>query len=474
VKVIYPSPEQVHVLVHAEFGHGHAMVSSAAGGGKTFVLKAAAKKTRGRNLFCSFNTHNVEAIQGALPWGWDALTIHGLGQRALGSLCPAGVGVNALKYRNLASCELSRRGLADDDGSMARTVDTLVRYAHVTLTDPTAIDPEDSDPIRSVLQDVVRAGELAARAGEASFTDMLHLPLKLRLPLKQYDNVFVDECQDLSVAQRKLVLASVAPGGRLLMVGDERQAIQAFAGADTSSIARMVEETNAQTMTLATCYRCPVSHIELARSIVSHIWPADGAIEGTIDHIGIADLPRLVTDGDLILCRITSPLVDACIELNARGLDARVKGVELGEGIVALLRRVNALYRPGVNGLEKALDSHLAMQSLALGAAGKDRVKILYDQARCLNAITRAKRPGTLPELEAAITAMFSAETSAIRLATIHGAKGSEADRVFILDSPPRKPRLDWMQIQERNLNYVGLTRARKALYFVEGRHAIA
>jgi superfamily I DNA/RNA helicase len=57
-----------------------------------------------------------------------------------------------------------------------------------------------------------------------------------------------------------------------------------------------------------------------------------------------------------------------------------------------------------------------------------------------------------------------------IVLSTIHKAKGSEADRVFVLrrDLMPSKfAKQDWELQQEINLQYVCYTRAKKELVFI-------
>jgi len=65
-----------------------------------------------------------------------------------------------------------------------------------------------------------------------------------------------------------------------------------------------------------------------------------------------------------------------------------------------------------------------------------------------------------------------SAKKGAIKLSTIHRAKGLEEDRVFVLDYdklPMGRPRQkDWEKVQEINLKYVAITRAKSSLYLVE------
>jgi hypothetical protein len=56
------------------------------------------------------------------------------------------------------------------------------------------------------------------------FTDMIYLPNILNLKSETYDFVLIDECQDLSVCQRLLMLKAMKPEtGRFIAVGDPHQ-----------------------------------------------------------------------------------------------------------------------------------------------------------------------------------------------------------------------------------------------------------
>ena len=58
----------------------------------------------------------------------------------------------------------------------------------------------------------------------------------------------------------------------------------------------------------------------------------------------------------------------------------------------------------------------------------------------------------------------------AIKISTIHRAKGLENNRVFILEynKLPYRRDLEWQNIQERNLHYVAVTRPKEELYLCE------
>jgi hypothetical protein len=136
---------------------------------------------------------------------------------------------------------------------------------------------------------------------------MMFLPTYLTLAVPQFDWRFIYECQDLNVAQRELVLRLRAPGGRMLFIGDPRQSIMAFAGADSSSYARILTATGAREFPLSVCYRCPTTHLDLARQEVPEIEARPGAPRGTIASVPEAALPELVGAGEPTPTGMSSP-----------------------------------------------------------------------------------------------------------------------------------------------------------------------
>src|SRR5690606_29866931 len=134
------------------------------------------------------------------------------------------------------------------------------------------------------------------------FTDMIYFPVMKNVRMPQYDWVFVDECQDLNAAQRELFLKCLKPGGRFVAVGDPRQAIYGFAGADVKSFNLLKSIPNTTQLPLSVCYRCDSSIINLAKTLVPQIEAKDGAESGTVDNDASI---RNVEDGDMIICRVT-------------------------------------------------------------------------------------------------------------------------------------------------------------------------
>lgn len=77
----------------------------------------------------------------------------------------------------------------------------------------------------------------------------------------------------------------------------------------------------------------------------------------------------------------------------------------------------------------------------------------------------------SLHGLEKIIDDMFAEKSNATVLATVHKAKGLEADRVWWLNRsqcPSRYAKKEWQMQQEANICYVAATRAKRELYFIE------
>lgn len=472
-------------------GSGDLVINATAGSGKTFTLVEIAKRLHSERVcFLAFNKHIVEELQKRLPSTIAVKTIHSLGYSALLKTGKKFKAPNDSKYRKICG-EIAIRVLKITDISLRFTITQelkeISRFARLSLTDPSntrlllamiaRFELEVTEPklVLPYIGEVLEKGERIARySGEIDFTDMIWLPHLWHLKTPTYDVVLVDEAQDLNEAQLQLVQKCRGRGGRLIFCGDENQAIMAFAGANCDSMERIMQATKATVLPLSICYRCPVSHVNLARRIVPEIEPAPGAIEGIIEIIQESEISYKVQEGDLILCRMTAPLVSLCIDLIRQTIPARVKGRDISKQLTAVVQDIAA--QPGFRyarfghflvkyqsdktaKLEQREDSEQAIESLA------DKCNGIYACYESLNC----KDVGDLCE---EIEELFSDDRPSVQLSTVHRAKGLENERVFIVK--PDKLPLKWkgqteeQLIQELNLKFVALTRAKKALFFVE------
>lgn len=337
--------------------------------------------------------------------------------------------------------------------------------------------------VKAILQQGIA---LAKKAKEYDFTDMIWLPSSqaMNLQPKTYDWVLVDEAQDLSPAQRELVLKARKANGHFIAVGDRKQAIYGFAGASLRSIDEIIEATGAVEMPLSICYRCPKSVIDLANTIWAGTEARPNAPEGTLERIAKDKVESLVQPGDLILCRLTAPLVEKCLELLRKGIRANVRGKDLGSQFMTLLENIKKashvsdtqLFLDLVN-VASAYERH-QIQLLSRNLDENEmKIDSLQDKMATLLALYEAYLDqagdyGSLAGFQDYIKAFFADDPSAqIILSTGHRAKGLEYKRVFILQSdklPHPKAKTLEAITQEYNLMYVMYTRAMEALYLVQ------
>lgn len=514
--MLKPSKYQQAIYEWQETGSGDAFVSAAAGSGKTSTLVELAKRLpihlQQDAVFVAFNKHIAEELASRLPRGVKAATIHSLGMQALRNHLRPGSGwkVDGAKYRSIIRLWLLGKGVSCYDKQFGEAVDTvgdLVRYAMVTLA-----DPDDSAAMLTLAAQYgvsLPFPELQARGvgtildwgikgtpsrdpktGSTyslkecvSFDDMIYLPNRLDLPVKQYQMLYVDEAQDLNEAQTQLVLKMRAPGGRIVFVGDPRQSIYAFCGANSDSVERIIAKTGAAVLPLNVCYRCPRSHLKLAQEIVPSIEAHDSAPEGVTGDIQQDQLSSAVRAGDLILCRCTAPLISLVFELLAAGVAAKVRGRDIGASLVKIIDIVEKApeyhfeefvasleaYRAGqVNALSQRDGTEMQIESLC------DRVDSLIaihanlaGQGRCSNA----------GDLRSYIASLFDDSRAPVMLSTVHKAKGLEADRVFVLKyelMPHKMAKTPESMAQEHNLRYITLTRAKRELWFIVEKSAAA
>ena len=305
------------------------------------------------------------------------------------------------------------------------------------------------------------------------FTDMIFLPVRLGLKAPQFDWVFIDECQDLNAAQRELFLKCVKSTGHWVAVGDPRQAIYGFAGADEESFNLLSELPNVIELPLSVCYRCPSSVIQLAQGIVPQIEARENAPEGYVKERCTSEE---VNDGDMILCRLTAPLVQLCMKYISEGRKAYIKGRDIGESLKKLIentkqKKVHEVIISLKQGSSRILKDIIKMRKCSEEDAMNDPKYFAYmDKVQVIEILGGDLR-ATYALIDR-IDEIFSDDKKGICLSTVHKAKGLESERVFILNKESfylnRAMQKDWTAEQERNIVYVALTRSKQFLGYLD------
>lgn len=482
-----------------ENGTGNLQIGAAAGSGKSTVIAAIVSRLPNdvKIQILAFNKHIVESMKSShsdgtpkLPTRVGVTTAHSMGN-ALLARCFEGVAqVDNGKYRRIAKPFVA----AMDTGNATKTQAglmrrqwmkfalDLVRGCHSTLCNPNpetlrkliayyGIEvPPGGEPLTYKIAEILDNGEdMARRQQIIDFGDMLWLPCKWELYPTAKDWLLIDETQDANRAQLHLY-EKCGRHGRVIAVGDEDQAIQGFAFASPKMWGEIKARFNATTLPLSVCYRCPTSHLDLARHFVPTIEPAPNAKTGDVTVLHPAMVPGVVGLGDLVLCRFTAPLITLCFDLIVRGIPAKVRGRDIGANLVRLadVGESNWAKFPAV--ITQIMGDEIAKFR---DEDKDDRADSTQDNLDCLLAIYShfGSKCDSLDKFLSKIESLFSDSASPVTLSTIHRSKGDEADNVFILASnslPYRREGMqDWQCKQEDNLTYVALTRAKQSLVLV-------
>ena len=494
-----PSQYQKAIFDYIQHEKGNLVVEAAAGSGKTYTLVKALSliPQDKRVLMTAFNKDIVKELTKKVKEfpNVEVRTLHGLGMilttrgLRIGGMKPEGYKYTQLIYNHWQDLtktninKLSRNARKSFVENTKKLVDFGRFYLATTRSE--MIELMTKYDIPCVADEVDVALKVMAIGGKnldsIDYTDMIWMPhiYDLHLQECEYDFIMVDECQDLNVAERNLVLRCLKKGGRLIAVGDSNQCIYGFSGSDPDSFRAIQSIPNTVSMPLSISYRCPESVVKFAQNLVPSIEAKQGAEEGVIlDCVSLDD----VHDGDMVLCRNNAPLLQVYCKLLEQGKRAYIRGSDVGKNLQNIVIGTHKDYlhtnlkRDGVfiRLYEDLFNSRKAIME-RYGISQEDAMKHETIQAK-LDMIRALEVLGadltTTEELTKKIEDIFpkNDKGEGIMLSTVHKAKGLEADNVFIACASlmPSKSALDeWQVQQERNLMYVAYTRAKKVLGFL-------
>ena len=484
-----PSIYQQAVYDFIKFSNGNCVIDAVAGSGKSTTIVNALRDIAPdkKVLFLAFNKAIVEELKlkiGNLS-NVTVKTLHSLGGSAVMRTFKSVLDNN--KYRTYINdgirfgairptVQLLEEEVLDYKSNIVKLTDLCRAYLCNDLDTLEGIafkyDLNLLDNECGMALNVVYWGE--NNVGTIDFTDMIYLPNVKSLNTEVYDYVFIDECQDLNSAQRELMLQCVNPnGGRFVAVGDPRQAIYGFAGADVESFNILKNLPNTTMLPLSVCYRCGSDIITLAKVIVPQIEAREGADSGAV--IRNAKLES-IKDGDMILCRVTAPLVALCMQYISEGTKAYVKGRDIGANLINMINKSkrrnieDVLSRLSAEG-EKIADKVQRKTRCSIEEARESSMYSSHmDKVQAIIVLS-----GDLKTTDAVIGRIEKIfkdeERNGICLSTIHKSKGLESNNVYIICEEKmmlkRAMKLEWTRVQEINLVYVAYTRAKKVLGFV-------
>ena len=478
------------VTAHLETA-GALIVQAVAGSGKTYTIVQAAAliPTEHKAVFLAFNKSIATELGAKLPDHVEAKTLNSLGFGACRYNVQGQIKVERNKTRDLIRKHLDEDanevmgeimnliGKAKSHGLIPSGMPTpsgtyeATRERWVTLMDRYDIDPNGieggTDTFIGWADTILREG--LKLEGLIDFDDQLYHPVALNYNTWGYDWVIIDEAQDVSHVQRTLLRKFMKNGGaRLIAVGDSHQAIYGFRGADSESLANIGRLFKAETLPLSISYRCPRKVIEIAQQYVPHIECSETAEDGEVLYPKDWSVDSF-SDDDLVVCRNTAPLIELAYKCIAEGHAVHVMGREIGKGLINVIRKAG-----GRNHLQLTLEDfapkldNWVERQMVKAKDDESKQAAVTDKLDCLRVLGAGL--DTVSELVASIEEIFSDSAKGTTLATVHKAKGLEAPRVFILEPdlmPSPWARKEWQQEQERNLQYVAVTRALETLVYL-------
>ena len=339
-----------------------------------------------------------------------------------------------------------------------------------------------------------------ATEGKIDFIDQLYVTYfrvmqkQWKVPYwNQFENIFLDEAQDLSRLQQLFISLIKRPKGRVVAVGDKFQAVYSFAGADCNSVDTLQRLYQTKEYQLPINYRCPQKHLRYVnREFSIPIQPRPDAPEGAMKQIEYENLHSFVEKGDCIISRKNADLCSAALMLLEHDKSVYIRDEKLVDRLISKImsfkNSINSLEDMDnhINNLRTEQEEALAKRTEKLiekGIVDNEQVEnttfsdSAIDLLDCVEILLNNYRskPNSRNDFSSFINYVrqmlnTKEKKGAVELTSIHQAKGKEWDRVFILNDArvfyeyAKTP--DQIQ-QEKNLSYVAVTRSKDTLYLV-------
>ena len=325
----------------------------------------------------------------------------------------------------------------------------------------------------------------------------------------QYGVFLVDEYQDVSPIQQRLLDAWLGKREDLVVVGDASQTIYTFAGASSSYLLDFATRyPTASVITLERNYRSSADIVQAANHVIAGrpgavvLRARDSPSTPIRRHIAASDqreadyiaqsIQTLLDQGrsgdDIaVLTRFGAQSLLLETALASKGLSTRVHGAKDYFEQPHVARAVMEIRGAAVAGVEGELATvvddilhGIGFEGTPPDHAGAERSK--YEDLLALRNLARSADPSTtVMEFSTMLTTRKSAGDSpsvgAITISTVHSAKGREWPVVFMMGLaeglfPISYATTDAAIEEERRLFYVGITRAREELVLSMGERS--
>ena len=434
----------------------------------------------------AFNTSIADELKRRVPPGVVAATSNSFGNTAWRAFAKSKVDGSKTNiiFRDIAKGDgLKWEEMRVFEPEVVRLV-SLLKGHLLDGTENDIVDMAEEFNIELTPQ-IVKYTDLCFQKGIADhsiidFDDQIFMPLKLNLPIQQYDLVVVDETQDLNHAKQELAIRMARKW--LVAIGDSNQAIYGFSGADSNSMSnlgkKMTKRAELQELKLTITRRCPKAVVRVANKYVPDLRAHKDAPEGEVRMTKESEfLPGIINakSSRMILCRTNAPLTSLAFKLIANKRRCFIQGKDIGTGLVRLVEKAKGLsFQEKVAATcEKLNEKIMKLKGDILKA---DKIEAMEDKIFCIQILaTECESIEQFKEVTEKLFKNKGDENDHI-LSSVHKAKGLEHPHVciykpsklpMILSGKKRKQSQKQVQ-QEYNLAYVAYTRSQDILEFVE------
>ena len=302
----------------------------------------------------------------------------------------------------------------------------------------------------------------------------------------QYRHFTVDEYQDISPLQQGLLETWLGEREEVCVVGDPRQTIYSFAGADSSFLTSFEQRyQSAQVFELSRNYRSGVEIVNLAnavlpelplipvRSMQGDVEVTQGSDAEAVSRV-LSEVSKHSSMGQIAILARTNALLEPYERALAEaGIAFQVKGQGRFFRRPEVMQAMSAIRALGVGELEEPLFAAVSNIVSQLGWSSKpssdERWLALQWFVDVLDELGEPSLDEYVRELAERERSGHEPQRDAVTLATVHGTKGLEFETVFLVgvndgSFPSPYAKTEAELAEERRLFFVGVTRAKNRL----------
>ena len=415
----------------------------------------------------------------------------------------------------------------DSDDTWVRTIKDTPEVINGFISTVKRVCGIDVAPLFSDSPQATEEQEQTATALVAHI-DCIYAPIRMGLmPWRTFDLIIADEVQDMSVLQGTFMRSLMREGGNAVVVGDPKQSLYLFSGASSQSMSENIEALGCTVFPMTYCYRLTATLSTEVRLMLgldtdgnplpynAHrhpdyipSWPVGESSSFITPH----QLPDQVALGDMVLCRIGSPLVPQAMACLRNGIPVRIAGGgDLEKGVRAVCESIGIAGVEGVPQTASAIEEYLhhevrgVLSKLMRSKTHKGDEASARKDEQYINAVAYTDSITALVQrfAEDDYNGLFCAVgdepqdwladlfcdpnadgSGFVMFSSVHRAKGLESKRVFIItdrmtmtEDGEEKVQPTFMLAwsmnnsaeieQEVNAVYVAITRAMKSNTFV-------